>query len=496
MVQGPQKVSHIAQLETGERWAVEHGHTVVGRFQDLDVSADKVHTFDRPDLKPWLAADRLGDWDMIVWSKVDRAFRSTYDCVQFGKWAKDNRKVVVFAEDGLTLNFREKGSDVESMMSELFVYLGSFFAQLELNRFRTRALDGHRVLRQTDRWASGIPPLGYRVVDHPSGKGKGLETDPEGKDLLYQMAGHLLSGWSFTRIAEWLNHTKARTNMDRAKIANGKSPKARPWTTDTVIGALTSPKTQGVKMHKGEPVLTGDGAMIQLAPPTFDIDTWTQIQAAAQERRLAGRRRSHTSNPMLGIGYCAKCGASLAQQVSRRKNKDNETKVHRYYRCGRTPINCQGVTIRADLADQIMAETFLEQWGDAEVTRRVFVPGEDHSHELEQVVQTIERLRRESDAGLIVSAEDERVYLERMRSLIDRRSELEQRPSRSAGWKNETTGQTYHEVWESADDHRGLLIDAGIRFRLTSGTPMMWALEVPQDRIPLDREPDKIATTT
>ena len=77
------------------------------------------------------------------------------------------------------------------MMAELFVYLGSFFAQLELSRFKSRDLDGHRVLRQTDRWASGVPPLGYRVVDHPSGKGKGLDTDPEALVGWLGFEGHM-----------------------------------------------------------------------------------------------------------------------------------------------------------------------------------------------------------------------------------------------------------------------------------------------------------------
>ena len=196
-VQGPQKVSHIAQQETGLKWVAEHGHTVVGTLTDLGVSAS-VSPFDRPDLGPWLSDDKSHEWDVLVFSKLDRLFRSTRDCVKFAEWAEQHSKMLVFAEDGLTLNYRDDKDphSIDGMMAELFVYLGSFFAQLELNRFKTRALDGHRVLRQTDRWASGVPPLGFRVVDHPSGKGKGLETDSEGKKLLHSMAAKLLDGWS------------------------------------------------------------------------------------------------------------------------------------------------------------------------------------------------------------------------------------------------------------------------------------------------------------
>jgi site-specific DNA recombinase len=449
-VQGPQKVSHVAQQETGLKWVAEHGHAVVGTIHDLGVSAS-VNPFERPDLGPWLADDKAHEWDVLVFSKLDRLFRSTRDCVKFAEWADAHSKLLVFAEDGLTLNYRDRDqSSFEGMMTELFVYLGSFFAQLELNRFKTRALDGHRVLRQTSRWASGTPPYGFLVVDHPSGKGKGLTTDPEAKAVLHQMAAKLLDGWSFIRITAW---------------ANEHHPRKRPWNVSSVIDALTSPRTQGLKLHKGSTVLDGDGEPIRLGPPTFDPDTWRQIQDAAGLRQLNQRTPTQSTNTMLGVGFCGLCGASLAQQVSRRKQKDGTVNTHRYYRCGRTPLNCNGVNIKADFADEEVEKTFLERWGDTKVTRRVFVPGEDYSHELEQVEATIARLRRESDAGLLTTEADERVWLERLKAQTARRDELAAIPSRAAGWVVEETDKTYRQVW-SASDHRQLLIDKGIRFVL------------------------------
>ena len=175
-VQGPQKVSHEAQLETATKWAEAKGYRIVDSFEDLGVSAS-VRPDERPDLGQWLTDEGAAKWDAIVWSKMDRAFRSTKHCVDFAQWAEERGKVVVFAEDNLILDYRPGvAKGIDAMMAELFVYLGSFFAQMELNRFKTRALDGHRVLRQTSRWASGVPPLGFKVVDHPSGKGKGLDT--------------------------------------------------------------------------------------------------------------------------------------------------------------------------------------------------------------------------------------------------------------------------------------------------------------------------------
>jgi hypothetical protein len=87
-------------------------------------------------------------------------------------------------------------------------------------------------------------------------------------------------------------------------------------------------------------------------------------------------------------------------------------------------------------------------------------------------------LRRESDAGLIVSDEDARIYLERMRSLIDRRTKLEAAPARAAGWLTEKTEQTYREVCDGSD-HRQLLVDAGIQIVLVSAKPFHAGFRVP-----------------
>lgn len=491
VVQGPEKVSHIAQIESTTRWAAANGYEVVGSFEDLGVSAEK-RPEDRPELGKWLTDEGAAQWDAIVWSKMDRAFRSTRHCVDFARWAEERHKTVVFADDGLKLDYRPGAAKgIDAMMAELFVYLGSFFAQLELNRFKARASDSHRELRQMDRWASGVPPLGFKVANHPSGKGKGLATDDKGKDLLVGMAAKLLDGWSFIRIAAWLNETGALTNMDRARVAKGKEPKARPWTVSTVIDALTSPRTQGLKMTgRGKhavTVLDAEGEPVRLAPATFDADTWKQLQEAAELRKIGQRTPTASINPMLGVGFCGVCGASLAQQITRRKQKDGTTSVHRYYRCGRTPLNCNGVNVRADIGDELLEQVFLERWGDGKVTRRVFVQGEDHSHELERVEATIARLRRESDAGLLTTSEDERVWLERLRAQTIRRDELAGKSVRAAGWVVEETDQTYREVW-ATEDHRQLLGDKGVRFVLwpsPGGKALRFELYDPEDGVPL-----------
>lgn len=484
---GPQKISHEAQIDSATRWAEANGCRVAGSFEDVGVSAS-VPPEQRPDLGPWLTPEREHEWDVIVWSKMDRAFRSTRHCVDFARWAEENQKVVVFADDGLKLDYRPGAAKgIDAMMAELFVYLGSFFAQLELNRFKSRATDSQRAIRPTTRWASGLPPLGYKVVDHPSGKGKGLAIDPDAANLVREMADKLVDGWSFVRITEWLNESGQLTSQGRSRQARGLGPKGA-WTTTNVIEILTGYRALGIKTHKDQPVLDGNGEPIRLAPPLFTPERWDEVQRAAQQRKAKPRTPSDTSNPMLGVGYCGApcshkragsecpddcqgiCGSSLAQQFSktRPRKSDGHVTFYRYYRCSRTPINCKTVFVVADILDELLSEQFLLERGDRKVTERLFIAGEDNSYELDFIKQRIELLREDRASGLFPSGEDELVYRNQIRQLLARRDELASVPVRQSRYENVELEKTYREVWPSAtpEEKRKMLIDAEISIRL------------------------------
>ena len=471
------KVSHDAQREAGERYVKSQGWEVAGYFQDLGVSAS-VSPFDRESLGPWLSAEHIRSFDVIVWSKVDRAFRSAKDCADVSKWAEDNGKVLVFADDGMTLDYRDKAG-MSGMMAEVFVMLAAIFAQIELRRFRERARAAHGELKTRDRWASGVPPLGYQTVPHPSGSGKTLAPDPEGRAILHDMASRLLAGDSFTAIAHHLNVTGARTNMARASGRDAK------WTVDNVIRALTTVRTQGIKMSGDQPVLDSEGEFIRLAEPTFDDATWTRIQAVAAERSANGKRRAVSDNPILGVGYC-ECGASLTRKTRH---------THTYYRCGRTPVACKGIGIKADEAHEVLHSILTGTFGDMRATRRVFVPGSDNSAELETVNATIRRLRAESDAGLITTAEDEADWLARLKAQTAKRDALSAMPNRPAGWETVEETETYGEKYATADatGRREILRNAGIRLTLhvdaepTLTLPPVLADVLGADEVPVSR---------
>jgi site-specific DNA recombinase len=488
------KVSHLAQTEEGERWSKTRGYTVVGLFEDLGVSAGKTPPFERPDLGKWLAPERLHEWDVLVFTKIDRAFRSTNDCVEFAKWIKSNRKILAFAGDGVVLDYHHPQKDsLDQMMSEFFIYVGSFFAAIELSRFKTRATDRLDYLRMTDRVTHGVAPLGYRTVPHPSGQGKVLERDPEGYKLLHNIKTKLVDEHqSLTGIARWLNDQGKTSNVSKAR-GGGK------WSVSTIKRALTSQRTQGFrtmavfehapteanpdrKKRTGEKlVLDPEGRPIKMAEPTFSEEDWGRIQAAMGDRTASGKARQMTPNPLAGIGYCV-CGYSLA----RHRRKSSSGKMHTYVRCGRPMYGCRGAVTLQE-AEDILEDQFLEAYGDHEMTRMVFIKGEDHSQELAQTEQSLERLRWESDNGLV---DDETLYRSRLTALVARKAELIANTVVPARYEPVGTGKTYRELWaDESTDRRQVLRDAGIRLVLqcpprgtTTQTRIIpWKIQVPED---------------
>lgn len=486
-VENTRKVSHKAQAEEGERWASGQGYKVVGRFEDLGVSAGKTTPWERPGLQEWLAPERLHEWDVLVFSKIDRAFRSTNDCVEFAKWVKANKKILAFAGDGVVLDYLNPGKDsLDQMMSEFFIYVGSFFAAIELNRFKTRATDRLDHLRMTDRVSHGVPPLGFKTVPHPSGAGKGLARDPDGYKLLHQIHRKLVGErQSLTAVVSWLNESGHQTN--RAKAGSGGQ-----WSVTTLRRMLTSERLQGFRTmavyepaptaddpdHKkrvGEKlVLDAEGHPIRMAEPTFTDEQWEQLQAALAARSQSGKARVMTPNPLSGIVFC-QCGKAVALH---RRRSSNGT-VHTYVRCGGS--GCKGAK-RLDDVQTALEVVFLAAYGGREMTRQVFVPGEDRSRELAQTEQSLERLRWESDNGLI---DDEGLYRSRLASLVARKNELSAEPVVAARWEQVGTGKTYSELWaDPSTDRRQVLRDSGVRL-VIGFVPRSVKESVPSKVIPM-----------
>ncbi|MBF6287146.1 recombinase family protein [Nocardia cyriacigeorgica] len=480
-VQGPEKTSHQTQRTKGDAYAEAQDWPVVGYFEDLDVSAIKLSPWERPDLKKWLT-DRQGEWDALIFTKTDRVFRSAGDCVDLARWCKKQGKILVLIDDGIKLDYfhPEDSKDAfASAMSEVFLILAAVFAEIEGKRFVQRANDRVTALLPTERWGYGVPPFGFKAVDNPTGKGKVLDFDEDTRPIVQDMAARLLNGKTPTRICSEFTDEGILSPMDWVRKRAGKKIEGTGWYAGKVVSILSNPTTQGVKTYKGKPVLDSQGVAIRVGPQMFDNETWAQIQAALSLRKSSGSSRRHSTNPMLNIVKCAVCRKNLGQ----RSIKSSSGTTFRYFQCQNKPRPCRNVGIRAEVAEQLVEETFLELHANRRVYVQTWQPGSDHSHELEQIKQTIADLREDRAMGLFTTEEDQEMYRSQMTSLVARRDLLAAQPFTRAGWVTTETNQTYGEAWPEStpEEKRKMLVDAGVRLWVRSKND--WDIEVDLDRV-------------
>jgi site-specific DNA recombinase len=80
----------------------------------------------RPDLTPWLT-DRTHEWDAIVFTKIDRAFRSIRDAVSSQNGSRTAARSSSSRTMGSNSTTAIPISACKIRCSEIFLYLGSFF---------------------------------------------------------------------------------------------------------------------------------------------------------------------------------------------------------------------------------------------------------------------------------------------------------------------------------------------------------------------------------
>lgn len=241
------------------------------------------------------------------------------------------------------------------------------------------------------------------------------------------------------------------TNRDRwRKFVLGQERRGEKWSPSSVKQVLTSLSLFGCKLHGLKPLYAPDGSLLVTAEPVFTKEEWDTLQAAIKKREREPYRVFGTSS-LLGVPFCAKCGALATHVVMTRvsgKGDAKTEKVYRYYRCTnqRQEKPCPGVSMRADEVEQLVEQTFLEQVGSVEVVKRSWVVGEDHTEELASVRAAISRLENERDTSVSWDDEDEDSYRERKAKLVERRNVLKQKPQRESGYVYEGNGVTYAQA--------------------------------------------------
>ncbi|WP_326827391.1 recombinase family protein [Streptomyces sp. NBC_01751] len=471
--------------------AFDEGVIIAGEPEDLSVSGD-VDFVDRPALGQWMTPEGREMWDDLWVTNQDRLSRNELHVMSFIIQMLGWKKGVVVLDDP---EFTEQMKTPEG---RAIIHVKALGPHKELERIKARNKDSHARRRYTVKWPGGIPPFGY-VAEQRFENGKTatyLKLDEDMQKVLYEMRRLMVDeSQSFSGVAAWLNNRSVLTARDRARIRKGKPVKRRGgavgeqerWSETSVKLLLTDEALLGYKKHDRQVLYDDQGAPIRVAGPSFTTEEWSTLQAACAQRRITTTRRVNGTSPMYGVAHCSKCLSKAVHKVSVRivqppkddPEQESREVTYRYYQCGAwpKPERCVGISCRAEIAEELVEIMFLQKYGQRRVTKRVWVPGNDTSEQLDELDKRIKRLRRQDEDG---DWDDDREgYRERMTQLKNQRKELSAIPVRKSGWIEQDQGKTYLELWPSLDleGQRKQLIEAG--FKIMIGSKTAWLDETP-----------------
>lgn len=143
--------------------------------------------------------------DILIFSKLDRAFRNTRNALNTLHDLK---------ERGVSVHFIDLGGDVtnDGVGSVIFTIL-SAFATFERERLATRIREVKQIQKADGRFLGGVPRFGYRVAD-----GR-LERDPTHQRILREMRTMRRRGMSYRRLARWVGE-KYSVTMSHSTVAS------------------------------------------------------------------------------------------------------------------------------------------------------------------------------------------------------------------------------------------------------------------------------------
>ncbi|MER6219002.1 recombinase family protein [Streptomyces sp900105755] len=438
---------------------------------DLGVSASKTTPFERPELGSWLR--RPDDFDALVCWRFDRLVRSMDDIHELSKWARDHRKMIVFAEGPggrLVLDFRNPLDP----MAQLMVTVFAFAAQMEAQAIRERVTGAQAAMRVMPlRWRGSRAPYGYMPAPLEGG-GWTLVQDMEAVKVLERIIKAIMEGETANSIAYALNADNILSPADHWSKFKGREVEGpTKWSAATITRILRSQTLIGWKLSNEKPVRDSEGRPVMATrEPILTRAEFDSVQALLDERSVNNPIRRDTNALLFGIVHCDSCGGRMYLNAQESRPGQRPT-----YRCGASPRGevCEHpMNIRADWVDDYVTSEFLRILGALEITSTRSIPGYDPQPEIDATLAEYEAHRAERKN---IKSKAAMTSWEQHRDALDTRlAELESREKVEPRIEEIRTGKTYAELWVNADTagRRAMLAEAGAYLTIKPGTPGGW----------------------
>ena len=418
------------QREECRARAEREGWELVAELADPNVSGAKA----RENAGTALAMLRDGRADVLIVAAFDRWSRTGLGAVADLVEVLDARDKAGNPAEFVTIR---DGISSRAAGWRITAVVIAEVARQERENTSARVTASHAELAREGRWRGGTVPFGYVAVKNTDRPGWSLDIDDQAAAAIREAARRILAGETAYAVVRDFN--------ERGVL----SAQGKEWRMGTLVRLLTSERTVGRVIYRGEVLRDAEGMPSDVWPPVLDLETWNRLRARFNTDGPKGEfpQRRRAARLLSGLIECASCngpcyvtkvgGGPAYQCVTRRRGSAQ---------CARP------VSIRADKIEDHIADAFLSAHGDREVYERVEVYPDDLD------LADVKRAIGATTAEMITAATVE--AFQRLQALQARRDEIAARP-RERRVELRPTGQTYREAWEEGDtDARRALIAA------------------------------------
>lgn len=259
-----------AQTKALEDWAKESGHRVVGIYTDAGISARKPAT-KRPELQRLLNDVRSGKGDLVVFTKLDRWFRS------LAEYYKAQEVLEKYHVDWKTIH---EDYDTSNASGRLKVNIMLAVAQDEADRTSERIKAINEMKRQKLQPLTGESPFGYKIVE------KQFIKDPETEAIVTAFFQRFLATGSVSAVQDYLKeHFGIQWNYQRVhKMLDMTSYYGRYFDVDG------------------------------MTPPYITKEEYEKIQS--MRNRIVRKTEKNRVYLFSGLIFCGECGGRMGSRVN------------------------------------------------------------------------------------------------------------------------------------------------------------------------------------
>ena len=303
--EGQRAESISAQLRAAHDYCERKGYQVVKEFVDEATSAK---SDDRPAFQDMISGARAGQFDTIVFHKIDRNSRNEYDYYFYKNVLKKAGVSVEYVEQGF--DDSPEGALVESMLVGMAAYYSRNLAREVMKGMKENAYQA--------KHNGGTPALGYNIA-------------PDKSYVINEAEAAIVR-----KIFEMRSTGSTYEDILAAMRAHGyRTKRGQPFCKNSLCDLLRNPKYKGTYVF-GRGVTHADGTrnsrkgqsaiIVENALPAIvDEATWNAVQDKIRTRRdPANRKRDYL---LSGIIKCS-CGAAMVGTTTITRGVP-----HYYYKC-------------------------------------------------------------------------------------------------------------------------------------------------------------------